>query len=169
MSNQKWRPVAEVGGMLVVVASLLIVVYELRQNTDALRGSTIDAVTEHQQFELYWSSEIAPVFVKAIQTPAELDAVEAWQLSEWYTAAITARQNEFSQYKLGLVDEQTWLVTEGIIQLMLSFKWAQEWWAIYREIPWDEEFTLRVDELVEESTFDYKQFVEQISNVGSAP
>lgn len=155
--------------MLVVVSSLLIVVYELRQNTDALKGSTLNAVSEHQQFELYWSGEIAPVFIKAILNPAEMDAIDAWKLSEWYTAAIVARQNEFSQFKLGLVNEKTWLVTEGIIQLMLSFQWSQEWWQIYRELPWDEEFVLRVDELVETSTLDYKAIVEQISNVGAEP
>ena len=66
MKKKKWRLIVEIGGVAAVVASLLVVVFELRQNTAAIRGSAISAVAERQQFELYWSGEIAPVFVKAI-------------------------------------------------------------------------------------------------------
>ena len=65
-------------------------------------------------------------------------------------AAFVARQNEFSHYEMGLVDEDAWLLTEGTIQLMLSFEWSREWWNVYREVPWDSEFTARVDQLIEE-------------------
>jgi len=64
MKRKKWRLIVEIGGVAVVVVSLLVVVFELRQNTAAIRGSAISAVAERQQFELYWSGEMAPVFVK---------------------------------------------------------------------------------------------------------
>lgn len=81
-------------------------------------------------------------------------------------AAIVARQNEFSQYEMGLVDEDAWLLTEGTIQLMLSFEWSRERWNVYREVPWDSEFTARVDQMIEESTLDYKDVLEQLSKIG---
>ena len=135
LKKKKWRLIVEVGGVTAVVVSLLIVVFELQQNSAAIRGATMGAVAERQQFELYWSGEMAPVFVKAIQSPSQVNAIEAWQLSEWLTAAIVARRNEFSQYKMGLVNEESWLLTEGTIQLMFSFKWSRDWWAVYREVP----------------------------------
>jgi len=167
MDSKKWRLVVEIGGMTVVVVSLLVVVFELQQNTAAIRGATLGAVAERQQFELYWSGEIAPVFVKAIQTPDQVNAIEAWQLSEWLTSAMNARVSEYSQYRLGLANEETWLTTKATIQMMLSFEWSQEWWSIYRDGPWDQEFVALVDSIVEESTYDYNEVLEQLSEIGT--
>lgn len=167
MSNKVWREYAEIAGIAALVISLLLVVFELRQNTNALQGATTDAISERQQFELYWSSELAPVFVKAIRTPEQLTAAETWQLSEWHTAAIAARQNEFLQYTLGLINEAEWRTTEGVIQLMFSFKWSQDWWRAYREVPWNGDFIRRVDELVENNEFDYEALLEQFSRFGA--
>ena len=64
MKSLNWRLVAELVGLTAVFVSLLVVVFELRQNTSALRGSTLYAVTEQKQFELHWGSEIAPIQVK---------------------------------------------------------------------------------------------------------
>ena len=150
-----------------MVVSLIIVVYELRQNTNALQGTTTDAISERQQFELYWSSELAPVFIKAIRTPNQLSASEIWQLSEWHTSAIAARQNEYTQYRLGLIEEVDWQTTEGVIQFMFSFKWSQDWWESYREIPWNDDFRRRVDELIEKNEFDYEELLDRSVSFGS--
>ena len=166
MSNQKSRLIVEVVGIIVVVVSLLIVVFELRQNTDALRGATLDAITERGQFELQWSSDIAPIVVKAIQDPSQLDTVEAYRLGEWLTAAMNARQNEVIQSQLGLLDERTWAAMEHVIQAVLGYEWSREWWSIYRGGFFNQEFVMRVDELIEESTFDYRELLEQLSNIG---
>jgi hypothetical protein len=155
------------GGIAMVVLSLLLVVFELRQNTNALRGSTFDAITEHGQFELYWSSEIAPIVVKAIQDPSQLDVVESFRLGEWLTSAMNARQNEFVQYQLGLIDERSWETLENVIQVMLGYEWAREWWSIYGTNFVNREFVAKVDELMEGSTFDYAQTLEELSEIGS--
>ena len=146
MSTRNFREYAELIGIAALVISLIVVVYELRQNTNALQGTATDAISERQQFELYWSSEIAPVFVKAIKDPEQLTASEIWQLSEWHTSAIAARQSEFSQYRLGLIEDTDWQTTEGVIQFMFSFKWSRDWWEAYREIPWNDDFKQRVDD-----------------------
>jgi len=166
MSTGKWREFAELIGIVALVVSLVLVVYELRQNTYALQGTATSSISERQQFELYWSSEIASVYVKAIQTPSDLSATEAWQLSEWFTAAIAARQNEYLQFQLGLIDESDWRTTEGVIQLMFSFQWSRKWWEAYREIEWNDDFKQRVDELVATTMFDYAELLEQISQFG---
>jgi len=167
LSTRKWRLVVEAGGAAIVVVSLLLVVFELRQNTDALRGSTIDAITEHGQFELYWSGEIAPIVVKAVQDPAQLDIVESFQLGEWLTSAMNARQNEFAQFQLGLLDQQSWTALENVIEVILGYDWAREWWSINRNALYNEEFAAHVDKIVEESTFDYAQVLDQLSKIGS--
>ena len=167
MSTKNFREYAELIGIAALVISLVVVVYELRQNTNALQGTATDAISERQQFELYWSSEIAPVFVKAIKNPEKLTASETWQLSEWHTSAIAARQSEFSQYRLGLIGDSDWQTTEGVIQFMFSFKWSQDWWEAYREIPWNDDFTQRVDDLIETNEFDYEDLLDRMSRFGT--
>jgi len=167
LSTRNFREYAELIGIAALVISLLVVVYELRQNTNALQGTAIDTISERQQFELYWSSEIAPVFVKAIKDPEQLTASETWQLSEWHTSAIAARQSEFSQYRLGLIEDTDWQTTEGVIQFMFSFKWSQDWWVAYREIPWNDDFKQRVDDLIETNEFDYEDLLDRMSRFGT--
>jgi len=167
LNKGNWKEYAEFTGIAALVMSLILVVYELRQNTDALQGTTTDAIFERQQFELYWSSELAPTFVKAIRNPEDLDASETWQLSEWHTSAIAARQNEFSQYRLGLIEEADWQTTEGVIQLMFSFKWSRDWWQAYREVPWNEDFKRRVDNLIETNEFDYEELLDRFARFGA--
>jgi len=167
LSTRNFREYAELIGIAALVISLIVVVYELRQNTNALQGTAIDTISERQQFELYWSSEIAPVFVKAIKDPEQLTASETWQLSEWHTSAIAARQSEFSQYRLGLIEDTDWQTTEGVIQFMFSFKWSQDWWVAYREIPWNDDFKQRVDDLIETNEFDYEDLLDRMSRFGT--
>ena len=167
MSTKTFREYAELIGIAALVISLVIVVYELRQNTSALQGTATDAISGRQQFELYWSSEMAAVFVKAIKYPEKLTAIESWQLSEWHTSAIAARQSEFSQYRLGLIEESDWQTTEGVIQSMFSFKWSRDWWEAYRKFPWNDDFKQRVDDLIEKNDFDYTDLLDQFSRFGT--
>jgi len=167
LGTKQFREYAELIGIAALVISLVIVVYELRQNTNALQGAATDAISERQQFELYWSSEMAAVFVKAIRDPEKLTAIESWQLSEWHTSAIAARQSEFSQYRLGLIEESDWRTSEGVIQSMFSFKWSQDWWEAYREMPWNDDFKQRVDDLIETNEFDYADLLDQFSRFGT--
>ncbi|MEJ2503508.1 MAG: hypothetical protein P8177_09405 [Gemmatimonadota bacterium] len=140
--------VAEAGGAVAVVLSLLYLSVQIRQNTRAVRGSTAHAVTERQQVELHWSHEIASIFAKAIETPDQLNSAEAWSLSEWLTAAIVMRQNEFRQYRLGLLDEDSWKQAENVILMVLSLTWARNWWYVLGREQVQEDLAARIDELL---------------------
>lgn len=50
-------------------------------------------------------------------------------MSEWVTAAFTARQNEYHQYRQGMLDEEVWEAIENIIKLLMGIPWIQDWWA----------------------------------------
>ena len=86
-----WETIAAISeavGAMAVVVSLIYLAVQIRQNTKAIRGTTIDAITAHQQEELRWSSEMPEVFRKALEEPEALTYEESWRLSEWMTASI---------------------------------------------------------------------------------
>ena len=120
--------VGEVAGAIGVIATLTYLAVQIRQNTKAIRGATLDSITEHQQFELRWSSDIGTSFRKSIEAPGELTDQETWEVTEWMTSAFVARQNEFKQFKQGLLDEDNWAACEKIIYMCLGSVWAQNWW-----------------------------------------
>lgn len=142
--------VAEALAAVAVVVSLVYVAIQIRQNTRAVRGATAHAVTERQQTELHWSHELAPVFVKAIETPGQLTSAEAWSLNEWLTAAVVMRQNEYRQFRLGLLERDAWKQSEEVILMLLSLEWTRNWWDVVGREQVDPELAAHVDGLLEE-------------------
>ena len=143
--------VSELVATIGVIVSLVYVALQIRQNTRAVRGATAHAVTERQQTELHWSHEIADIFTKAIQTPDELTSSEAWSLSEWLSSAIVMRQNEYRQYRLGLLEEDVWEQSEGVILMLLSLPWGRNWWEVVGREQVNPDLARHIDGLLEEA------------------
>jgi hypothetical protein len=141
--------ISEIIGAVAVVVSLIYLAGEVRQNTRAIRGSTLDSITAHQQFELHWSSELASIWKKCTEDPDSMSFEESWRISEWMTAALTARQNEFHQYRQGLLDTAVWESIENIITLILGSDWARGWWRDIGRQNLSEEFVAEVELLLE--------------------
>jgi hypothetical protein len=145
---------SELIGAVAVVVSLVYLALQIRQNTRAIRGSTLDAITAHMQEELRWSSEMPEIFRKALEDPEELTFEESWRLSEFVTAAFTARQNEYHQYKQGLLDEDVWASVENIIRIFMGMAWVQNWWQEYGRKNLSESFVRKVESLAKLSDRD---------------
>ena len=154
--------ISEVVGAVAVVISLVYLAYQVRQNTRAIRGSTLDAITDHQQDELRWSAEISHIWKKALDAPDTLTFDESWQLGEWTNAAFTARQNEFHQYRHGLLDKEVWLASENIIRLLVAIEWVRNWWQEHARNDRSAEFAALVDRIIDENDRDV------VSEIGAA-
>lgn len=144
--------VSELIGAVAVVVSLIYLAGEVKHNTRAIRGSTLDAITAHQQFELRWSAELAGAFRKCLEAPDSLTFEESWKLSEWMTAAFAARQNEYHQYRQGLLDKAVWQSAENIIRLILGSEWALGWWRDYGRAYLSPEFVAMAEGLLSAET-----------------
>lgn len=149
MNWDAFAAISEFGGALAVVVSLLYLAAQVRHNTRAVEGATSHSVTERQQAELHWSHEIASIFTKAIETPHNLTSAEAWSLSEWLTAAVVMRQNEFRQYRLGLLSEDVWKQSEDVILMLLAFPWGRNWWNVLGREQVRPELAAHIDHLLE--------------------
>ena len=151
--------ISEIIGAIAVVVSLIYLAGEVRQNTRAIRGSTLDAITAHQQFELQWSSELGASFRKSLEAPDTLTYEESWKLSEWMTAAFAARQNEYHQFRQGLLDDAVWESLQNIIRFILGSEWAMGWWRDYGKGYLSAEFVAMVEKLLEEDQRDTSELV----------
>ncbi len=148
MDFQDLGNLGELVAAFATLATLAYLALQIRQNTQAIRGSTVHLVTQTQQQELHWSREIAEVFTKAIETPGELNTVETWQMSEWLVSATAARQNEFFQFRHGHMVAEVWGESESIIRQIFSFTWSRHWWDTVGRPLFANDFVAVVDALL---------------------
>ena len=139
-------------GSLAVIVTLMYLAAQIRHNTSGLRSATLSAISERQQFELRWSSDIREAFSKSVSDPASLTAEETWSLTEWHNAAFLARQNEYLHYRQGLIEEEIWLQSERIIGFILGTDWAMGWWDRIGKQTFSPEFTKLMDKIIREKT-----------------
>ncbi len=158
--------IGEILGAIGVIATLAYLAVQIRQNTRAIRGSTLSALTQHQQFEIHWSSELAGPLQRAIHRPDEMSEEDVWQVSELFTAFFVARQNEFSQYKQGLLGEEDWKSRESIIRVTLGIEWAQHWWLTFGKDYFTTEFVELVGRIVDASDYDFAETMKKFEKGG---
>ena len=112
-----WEAIGAIGetlGAIAVVVSLLYLAAQIRQNSRVVKGTSVQAITQTIQSELRWSSDHSEIIINVFDDADSLSPVEAHKLGEWTTAAMWARQNEFIQYKQGLIDDDVWHGCRGI-------------------------------------------------------
>ena len=100
-----WKSSAEILGIVGVIASLVFVALEIRQNTDAVRSATIQGVLEQS-----FAANLVPVDNAGLReaiysSPEELSDDQRRQLGWFYTALLRTQLNRFSQSELGVLEE----------------------------------------------------------------
>jgi hypothetical protein len=103
-----WKEFAEVLGVLGVIASLIFVGVEIRQNTEAVRGSTLHAVSQ-QSLDLVMAGLDNPELRSAFTAAGKgkLSPEQRNQLTWFISAKLRADENRFRQVQLGILDAST--------------------------------------------------------------
>jgi len=99
------QQIVELLGLVGVIGSLIFVALEIRQNTDAVRSSTIQAIAQ-----LSYDSTMVSVNnaeLRAARLAAQSGGMtqdQIAQLDSWYSALMRIQQNRLLQAKLGILD-----------------------------------------------------------------
>ena len=119
---------------LGVIASLIFVAVEVHQNTNAVRGATLQAVSQ-QSLDLTMAGLDNPELRAAFGTardslPEVLTAKQRNILSWFFSSKIRADENRFRQVELGILDVSTFgqLSSNGAYRL----PYFSEWWTTRR-------------------------------------
>lgn len=131
-SNGSWRTFVELVGSLGVIASLLFVGLEVRQNTAAVRGATYQSILDASQEQTLWfadNTEIRELTARvndgAVQ--ADFTLAENFMLSANHAMTIRRIENIYVQVREGLVPE-------GVVQRFrpsanyFDTAWFEEFW-----------------------------------------
>ena len=103
--NITWKHAAEALGILGIIGSLLIVSLEIRQNTNAVRSATIQAIAElsyDASMRFIENEEVMNAFT-ALRN-GEIDEHQRYIIRNFYAAVLTIQQIRFSQVELGILE-----------------------------------------------------------------
>jgi hypothetical protein len=111
LSLSEWAQVGEVVGMVAVVLSLLMVVYSLNQNTEAIQGETGNLIFErHAELSTRFMSDesLAAIVIKMRQPKPQLTDVEAVRWEKYILNLLDIWAMGFSRHQQGLLTDLQW-------------------------------------------------------------
>lgn len=153
LSWNQVKDLLEAVGFLAIVASLILVAFELRQNTQATIASSSEGIANQSldYFALGINSEIVAKARYKQSTDQPLSGLEQDQL--WWHQYYNFRvfENVFLQFRRGYIERDEWGKYGRIIKFRLSEdEFARRMWA-ETEYAWTEDFRNEVSRLLRET------------------
>lgn len=122
-------------GNFAVLAGLVVVAYEVRQNSVLARGELVATYIGYWQ-EIDRSKldlGFAQVLSKAIDHPDKLTSAEIIQLDGYYYSLIDQLNIDRYLYEFGIFKEPHELAARDVAKTMFTNRFAQSWWLERRE------------------------------------
>jgi hypothetical protein len=139
--------IAEIVAATAVIASLIYLAIQIRQNNELLRSGSRQALVTNDVSSLAANFQNADVFAKYV-AESEMSAEDQLRMSFMFALDLRNREFEYFQYTNGLLDEETWLAYRHVILINHSTDLGRKWWdEIGRGIV-DPAFGKLVDELL---------------------
>jgi len=135
MNLQQWAALGDIAAAIAVVASLIYVARQLRQNTNAMIVSNADNFVNFN-FQLNTpfalDREFAELWVRAGSDFASLDEVDRQRLIIWEFQAIAAWSNWFNLRQKGLISDANWAELENTFELFGQRQSVREAWKTFK-------------------------------------
>lgn len=119
-------------GSAAVVASLIFVGFQIRQNTKATRAASHHAVSEAlNRLNLLWArnSEVTRIWLSGMSDRRALTPEERWRFDSTVRAYLHVCETMYTQADLGAGDFGIVTAEENGIKTVFSSGGVKEWWA----------------------------------------
>ena len=106
---QEWSAVAEILSSIAVLATLVFLVFELRQNTDAIRANTyqeMNAVISQVNGIFLDNPEVSVFVARTASGEGELDPHDAIRLRAFISSQYRHADNVYFQYQIGTISRR---------------------------------------------------------------
>lgn len=161
MNIQDLGAIGEMVGAVAVIATLIYLSIQIRQNNVLLRSQSRQVLVGNDVTSLTVNLQHADVLAK-YASGEPLSAEEQLRMSFMFSLDIRNREFEYFQYSHGLLDEETWLSYRQVILINHSSDLGKKWWDVVGRTLVDQAFVEEVDRLLENSERDVSY--EEMSN-----
>jgi hypothetical protein len=144
---------AELVGAFGVIASLVYLASQIRQNTNAVRGSAHEATVSRNTtwiVAIGSNPQVADLLVRAHRDYRGLSGPERMQFGSLMSAVLLGGEATYLQYRRGNLDEEVWQRSLAIIRSSMASPGMQTWWNSGRGL-YTPEFEAIVNEIVSSS------------------
>jgi hypothetical protein len=140
--------VSEIVGSIAILATLIFLALQIRQNTRAIEASASQDAADAESNALV--QMLSYPEVATCLTKDELTDVEVVRLFAYLSLLLRAHEQYWRQYELGVIDEATLARYQGALVAQLSFPSSRNWWAAY-QARFDRRFSSRVNSLLRDA------------------
>ena len=157
MSSINWEALGAIANLFAaigVIATLIYLSIQIRQNTKAVRSSSIQNLVQSFSMTAQAAVEneyIVPLLLKANAGSGGLTEEERVRLHFWFIMTFRRFEGVYFQRDLGLVHAEVIDGFERSYIAILTSKSAQAWWANSKEI-FSSGFVSYVEDLLEKGT-----------------
>ncbi len=147
MNWTKASAVAEILSSVAILITLVYLVVEIQQNSEATQAETRQAIlaSDQQFLELLIDSPE----LNLITYKPDLSDEERIRLSYTLVTFVRMRENNWLQYENGTLDDVTWQAYQGSLLAVFSAPQSRAWWQYFGvERVFNSEFISLVDELL---------------------
>ena len=144
MNTSKLADIAEITSSIAILVTLVFLVVQMQQNSDALqanaRSAILGATMDHLQMR------VDNPHLNLNMVKSELSDLEKSELNDYLISFFRLREHDWLQYQEGALDETTWKAYLSSISSVLAYQRTRTWWGNTRTF--DPDFILEVDELI---------------------
>ncbi len=148
-----WEILAALGQLAAVfvgIPSLIYLAVQIRAQTKERRQSAVNVLTAQWgdlTCALYDSAEFSAIFLRGVQSFADLDPVSKLRFSAFFNTLLNHFEAMYFAHAEGLLTASAWGKIERTISDLIAYPGVQEWWKTRRH--WHtEEFGQVVSEII---------------------
>jgi len=149
MNTSKLADIAEITSSIAILVTLVFLVVQMQQNTEAILSQTRQALLASQQNELLARVTHPEIITNMVKTEA-LTPIESAQLHTWLTTALNSRLFTWNQYQSGFVSDEQWANEEKVIVALFSPRTNRDWWNKIGRVITVTEFATYVDNILQD-------------------
>ena len=148
MNWEMLSAIAEILGSAAVLVTLIYLTIQTRQNTASIQANTRQAILDADQQFLIKLIESPEIYLSRFKEG--LTDEDKIQIGAYLIMFVRMRENNWLQYRNGVLDEVTWASYRSSIVQVLSDSTSRRWWQHYAvdRQSFDSEFVSIVNELL---------------------
>ena len=168
-----WEMLAAIGQLAAVcvgIPSLIYLAVQIREQTKERRQSAVHALTVQWgdlTESLHDNAETAAIFLRGMQSFADLDAVSKLRFSAFFNRLINIFEGMYFSHRQGILTGSSWGAVERTMSDLIAYPGVQQWWETRRH--WHtEEFDHVVAEIIAKgnkpkaySTYNLREIMKQ--------
>ena len=130
MKLEKLALLAEVVSGVAIVITLIVLIAQVQENTDAVEAANRQSIAARtQQLAMLRANNQQLSDLIFMVDSIDLDSKEAAQLRSYYGAQMRAMEEIHYQYSNGRLDEEYFLRRSGVVFNFMNTGVARDWWA----------------------------------------